>query len=263
MARFLLLSTFAIIMSCGGSSAADTDGLLKDLKAKDAKVRLKAAESLATAEGGNVAAGLCEAVLDSNAKVSTAALRSLEKVAPDLSKHMATYAVDRIKGNRIAAIEEIGKLGDKGKPAVRALASILLTVAPNINKDQDSRSLAHYAAQSIRKLGVADDDVAESLMVLARGSASQSVRLNVIMALADWAGTGDEQAMAYYSAAKKWLSSAQWSQDADALKFVCKSLANYGGDAKKEFGPALEKLKLSPTLEVREIAAKTLAGLEK
>ena len=184
MRSFTTITVLSLLFISSASRGAEPEALLNDLKAKDPKTRLKAAEALASGEGNKVIAGLCEAVLDVNAKVSTAALLSLDKVSPDLSKHMTTFYVDRIPQNRLKAIEEIGNMGDKGKPALRALMTILNTNATATALDLNSKLFVQQSASAIKSIGINNDDVAKSLIILTSHESGRSIRLVAISALA-------------------------------------------------------------------------------
>jgi len=149
----------ALAAGCGYSKlamAAEPEILLKDIKSKDVKVRMKAAEELGEVEGDKATAALCEAALDGNSKVAVASLQSLGKKSPELAKHFTTLVVDSNGKNRIGAIDKIGELADKGKPAVKALIGIAISSIARGDTRGVPGNFAYSAIRAISAIGGCD-----------------------------------------------------------------------------------------------------------
>lgn len=89
------------------------------VKAGPAEDRAKAAEELAAmGDKAKAASGvLCEAVLDSNQKVSHAALSALETINPDIKEPIFVLLVDDKAANHKEALGKLAALGEDGRPA--------------------------------------------------------------------------------------------------------------------------------------------------
>lgn len=105
-----------VLVFASADDQADLAKYTKDLKSKDTKVRLKAAQRLA--DLGEPASGpLCDAMLDKDLKVATAALKSLEKAAPKLHEPLNRLALYPDYTNQKRALVALADLGEKGRPA--------------------------------------------------------------------------------------------------------------------------------------------------
>jgi HEAT repeat protein len=93
---------------------------LRALKSKRIKTRLKALEAIG--EMGEKACDASSAVvlalLDSNKALNDAGLDTLEKINPDIHKHILTMIVDNLENNKVQAAEALGKLGARAKPTI-------------------------------------------------------------------------------------------------------------------------------------------------
>lgn len=261
----LLAPIILLALVCGVSPAADVDQLLKDLKDKDAKKRVKAATDLATVTDDDKAAtALCEATNDPSSNVSKAALESLSKVRPDLYKHISTIVLDSNHRNRAEAAASLGGLGAKAKPAVRSLAIVAVTNSTftgNVKDSSDIRRVGYEATKAIVAIGVTDADVADALAKVAvspHAASSRKVAYEAIVAWAKESGNTD----ALFAVSKSWLGEADGKSHTFAVA-ACKALADFGAPAMKEFGPTLEKLKISKEKTVRDAAVDALGKLSK
>lgn len=249
-------------------SAADTDALIKDLKAKEAKTRLKAAESLGSVpEDDKVTIALADAMFDSNTGVATAAVKSLEKQRPDLYKPLLTMMIDKALSARTKAAAELAGLGEKAKPAVRAMTGIakrdiqtyLAPTGSGGSPSKDSGLGVHIKAnlKEIKKIGITDKEVAAVMSAIAN-TAEAPGRFTALEALAEWAKREKEDAV-FFAAVKPWFTDKQWHYQVAA----CNAVTDFGEPAKKEFGKTLESLKLSNIKAVRDAATEALDTLSK
>ena len=129
---------FVILIPAGVASAQDspeTKAILKgfttDLKSKKPEDRHKAAQAIGELgpKGKSACRPLCEAMLDGNVKVRTAAADALKKVDKDL----AELAVAMYVNYSMDAVAKTGALGAAGEPLcplVWTLASRISTTTP-------------------------------------------------------------------------------------------------------------------------------------
>ena len=117
-------SLAAIKGAIGADEKGELAPLIKDLKSKDYKVRLKALDTLEKKgeDAKDAAKPICEAIIqDQNPKVALAALTTLEKVQPDLYKHVSVLLLDQAGYHRRQALGELAKMGEKAAPSIPIL----------------------------------------------------------------------------------------------------------------------------------------------
>ena len=102
--------------------------LLKDLKDKDARKRLAAAEKLGEmgADAKSASESLVEAMMDSAVPVRNGAAEALEKINPAIHKHVVTILIGQQKS---VAITKIKDMGTDGLPALPVLVFAYQQVA--------------------------------------------------------------------------------------------------------------------------------------
>lgn len=108
---------------------ADVPGLMRDLRDRDASVRVRAAKALGTlgAAGRPAVPLLVEALKDSDVDVRLLALKALRKISPDTNPGDAEVALyvqelrDPDPGVRLQAAKALGKLGPAAASAAQAL----------------------------------------------------------------------------------------------------------------------------------------------
>jgi HEAT repeat protein len=119
----------------------DVPALLRDLRDRDASVRVRAAKALGSlgAAGKPAVPLLVEALKDPDPDVRTLALKALRKIAPDANANAsggeaALYAEqlrDPDPGVRLQAAKALGRLG----PAAAAAAQPLLEATTDADRD--------------------------------------------------------------------------------------------------------------------------------
>ena len=123
------LATFAKPHAVGADDKIDPEieKLIKDMKNKDVKVRLKAADALRAKgeEAAPASKALCDALIDLSPKVNIAALEALEKVRPDLYKPLSTMLLDGTRPKQLEAVKELGLMGEKALPVTNVLLTRL------------------------------------------------------------------------------------------------------------------------------------------
>lgn len=228
----------------------------KNLRSKDPKVRLKAAEECGSL--GEAAAllskELCDVVLDPNQQVALAAFTALESVRPDLYKPLALLLIDKADYNREVGAEKLGKLGVDGKPAAAILVNVLRQSVSAQYPQVTRVDLQVYAA--LRKIGADDPDTIKAMKLLA-GPANSSTRhrYQAIGFLAQWAGNEEERRTELLPLVKAGFDNA------DTL-IACITLAGAYGELSRELLPTLKKFKLSSDAAIREAATKAVAAIE-
>jgi hypothetical protein len=228
----------------------------KNLKSKDPKVRLKAAEECGSL--GEAAAPLskelCDVVLDPNQQVALAAFTALESVRPDLYKPLALLLIDKDRYNREAGAMRLGKLGEDGKPATAILVNVLKQSVSVQVPQLMPVDLQVYAA--LGKIGADDPDTVKAMKLLA-GPANSSTRhrYQAIGFLAQWADKDEERRKEVLPLVKAGFDNA------DTL-IACITLAGAYGELSKELLPTLKKFKLSGDAAIREAATKAVAAIE-
>jgi hypothetical protein len=95
----------------------------KLLASEDVEDRIRAANQLARMgpKGKAAARALCEAALEDKGEGRQAALEALEKVHPELYKHVLVLLVDQEFRNHVNASQGIGRLKEEGAPALPIL----------------------------------------------------------------------------------------------------------------------------------------------
>lgn len=117
----------------------DVPALMRDLRDRDASVRVRAAKALGTLGGAGKPAIplLVEALKDQDADVRTLALKALRKIAPETNTGTGEVGVyvdelrDPDPGVRLQAAKALGRLG----PAAASAAQALLEATADADKD--------------------------------------------------------------------------------------------------------------------------------
>ncbi len=257
----LTIGAAIFTMCVVSASGADVDALLKDLKAKDAKTRQKAVESLAGVPvKTQVTTAICNATCDLDADVALSARLSLEKVRPDLCRLLSTLLLDKDQKVRASAASDLGKLRQKARPAVGAMAIIMLRDAQNPLARQPGD---HYydpvlmTAKAIKTIGVTDEEVAKIMAVVANNSVFINARTPAMEAISAWAKNEKGEGI-MFPALKAWFADAPQYQAA-----ACKIAGEFGRPAKEEFGTTIENLKSSSDQQTREAAIQAFDKLSK
>ncbi len=136
--------------------------LLVALKSKKATERLQALEDIAKrGESGRAAArGVCEVLTgDPIPAVRQCALTTLEKIYPELHKHVVVLAVEIDLGKQERAVREIGLLGEDGRPAVPVVASHLHTAVATMTNQRIAPSrVGDLVVEDLRALSLIAPD---------------------------------------------------------------------------------------------------------
>jgi len=247
-----------------GKEESELEKLAKDLRHKDVKVRLKAVKSLAEKgeDAAPVAGPLCDALMDRSPQVAVAALEALEKVRPDLYKHVSTLVLDKDPYKQLEAIRELGLMGEKANPVSNLLLARLRTVLAtrfNFNDGLSAVGLspverAYFTA--IRQIKPDDVETIKLFKVMAGVTNRDSyARLEAIRFLNDWAG--DDAARR-----KELLPLLKAGLDDPVCQVECIKISGSYGSLAKDFAPLLRKLKLSSVETIRNAASEALDKID-
>ena len=248
--------------------------LVKQLKDKDAKVRLKAAVEIG--EKGEAAAStatvLCDAIMDTSPRVGEAALVSLEKVRPDLYQHLSPMILDKERLKQFQAIAGLGLLGEKAVPTKKLLLPRLRAEAVTLHPIFGDRfsggaqvggvtTARHDSAvlvimSAIEQMDPDNADVHKIRKSLAGvGNQVDSSRLEAIDALIRWASDDEKRR-------KEVLPiNGAAMQDQQLLIPAINRLGAYEG-LSKGYLPTLKKLKLASDEATRVAAAKAVDAID-
>lgn len=145
MAGVLALGNAGILAQDSNEAEAKLEKLVKDLRHKDAKVRLAAVKALGEMGEGatNAARPLCNLLLDPSPKVVAAVLEVIEKVRPDLHADLARLLLNKDLGSHIEAVSNLGRLGKQAEPAFDLLLAqnrILMATIGKLKGDSSKGS---------------------------------------------------------------------------------------------------------------------------
>ncbi len=257
----VVLALFALAFSQSSTGATDEDrieALARDLKSKDAKVRLKAADELGKfgPKAADYAKELCDTLLDSDPAVAKAALKAFERVRPDLHKPLTQFLLDKYPKIRLEGAKGLGALGLQGEPAAFFLAKSL---AASVAKDKDGKGLGPIDNEiftALLKIGSEEPEVIEVLKALAGpGMASVGHRARALELLADWAAGNDERR-------KELLPLIKSGLETTGLEAACCGYAARYGTLSKDLLPLLKPLQFGRDAAVREESTKAVEAIE-
>ncbi len=235
--------------------------LVKELKNKNSKVRMKAAQDLGEKgeEAVSAAKPLCDALMDPSPRVATASLQALEKVSPDLYGPLSTMMLDKSTQKHLNAIKELGFLGEKASPAINVLlASLRKQLAARSSKRNygglTALEIELFAA--IRQINPDDTETLKYYKLLAgSGNSASHARLEAILFLTKWAGDDQKKR-------KEILPFIRSGLDNNVCQLTCIDLAGSYGALAKDFLPLLKELKLSSNEAVRSAASRAYDRIE-
>lgn len=257
-----------LVVACGSVRAADLPELAKQVKDQDPRVRLKAVQELKAmgrlAEDSPAAVrGICDAIADPSPAVSTAALSALEAVSPELYKPVSSMFVNRELSRRKVALQEIGRLKSRGKPAAGLVGAVVTQAAAGAAEVKSSKGGSVHAEVIV--VGIAtfaaveanEPDVWLLLLKLAQPPMKHYVRAEAVSLLGSWAG---DDTIRHRNLLP--LLNAGFGDEPTIQIASLKAAAKLGRYA-DSLSPAVERLKLSKSSAVRTAAsdaAKVIAG---
>jgi len=240
--------------------ADDLDRLAKDLKSKDAKVRMRAVEAIE--EKGEAAApiarNLCDAILDRDARIGKAALLAIEKVSPKLYAPLTAFLLNEA-GKQYLGVEEMTKLKGEASPAIGVL---IARYASSTSKEQ--------ILAALEIIGPEDQSVVKffkSFSLQSPESDDWTIwfhRNRGVTFLVKWAGEDEKKRKEVYPYLKfAFTSMAKMKGKNEASSPVkCIELLGEYGALSKELLPAIKTLKLSDDMAIRKAASESVKKIE-
>lgn len=247
---FLFLIGFTSAFAADEPSPELLD-LAKQLKAKDAKVRLKAAEALRDKgkDAAPVARELCDALaVEKDKQVTGALLGALDKSRPDLSKPVGILiSPQRYAGTAGDVREAVVKLGADGRPLAGILVGELKRATAAEDRNDYSKAL----------LAIKPDDVATITYcktALTTGAKSPGIVATEALAIyASWAIKDEKNDKELLAILKGYLSKG-------VFVLPCATWAGEMGARAKPLLPELKKLANSTD---GAVSGPALAAVEK
>ena len=247
-------------------------GLLKDLKGKDPKKRLIAAQDLGKLGEKapfEVRQSLCLALLDRNETLMKACLDSLRRIDPGFYRPLAIVLLNR-SGNarddqadvRRAAVE-IGELRERGSAAEPILVALLKQSLTGNEPGLDravsyDETVCEAVMEALRKIHPRDMGTFNQLAYLTSPSANKypHVRLDAMVSLRYFAANYDRDEAVKEEIRRKsyqLYKAALNDPDPACVSQAARFVGEYGPEARDAL-PILKKLKFSTNEGVRDAA---------
>jgi HEAT repeat protein len=247
----------------------DIGPLIKALRGSHDRPKVKAAEKLGRMGRKAVPAteALCQAAGDESAHVRDAALSALETVAPRLHKHVAALVIDENPANCLAAVKALAAMGQDARPAaglVAAQTGKLLdrTETPAGSFDAPTERLLSAEVACLATLAPEDPAARAVIARCLRYTPGYDVRPAAVAALR---AVGKAHPAARKEVVGELLKAVDARRhgkpDQRTSLLAVKALAAFGPDARAA-APALRKLKLNPSEEVRGAASEALRKID-
>jgi HEAT repeat protein len=278
----LATSVLTLVFSFGaaqeaGKIAPDLEKLIKELHSKEVKVKIKAAKSIGDRgpEAADAATALCDSLMDSSLQVGTMSLEALEKVRPDLYKHVSTLILDKDRLKQKQAIGELGLMGDKALPVTNILLARLRTELSSTNAYRPRPVIGaapvpanpfgapsgltdfeHAYLNALEQIKPSDGETIRIYKVLAGSTNKKSyVRRSALVYLNGWAGEDEPKR-------KEILSLLKAALPDPVCQVTCIEIVGSYGALAKDCIPLLKRLKLSNEEVVRNSASAAIDKIE-
>ncbi len=244
--------------------------LIKDLKAKDAKTRLAAAQKLSEmgADAKEAREPLVEMMVDTTPAISVGGSEALEKIDVEFQKHVVTLIIGQDKQTALTAIRAMGAEGKAAMPALQNLYQSLR--AGRGNPPPLGRGFGSPPpADPVMVLGVAmtvggDDKRVSTMLHDALTAAPPAVatpaqKSSYSFVRASACSMVNKSKM---DAKEKTTALLVAVEDLRATMPALQALSEIGPDAAAAI-PLLKKLKLSPDDSLRAAATDALSKIDK
>jgi hypothetical protein len=238
-----------------GDNKAAIAQLTKDFKSSVTRGKLIIVEKFAKL-GEGAARPLCDAMLDKDDKVATAALVALEKAHPTLYKPVVKLVIDDQMKNRAKALEEFSMMGADALPALGLLVARSRSALAEAKTDQRFVAVVKEYMKTISAIGPEERETVEFLKDAVESPIAQ-IREDALERLVAWAGDNEARRKEVLPLLKTGIA----LPGADALPFI-KAAGRFGG-LSRGLLPALKKLKLSGMAAVRDAATEAVEAIEK
>jgi HEAT repeat protein len=258
----------------------EVQALLKDLKGKDPKKRLIAAQDLGKLGEKapfEVRRALCLVLLDRNEGLMKASLDSLRKIDPEFYKPLAVVMLNRSGDARDdqadvrRAVVEIGELRERGSAAEPILVALLKQSfaggEPLLDRPgRYDETVCEAVMEALRKIQPRDLGTFSHLASLASPGVNQypHVRLDALISLRYFAANYDRDEAVKEEIRRKsyqLYKTALNDPDPACVSQAARSIGEYGPDAKDAL-PILKKLKFSSNETVRAAAIAAIDKIE-
>ena len=206
--------------------------------------------------GEGAARPLCDAMLDKDDKVATAALVALEKAHPKLYKPVAKLVLDADLKNQAKALEELSAMGAAALPALGLLVARCRSSLAAAEKDKRYLAVVKAYTKAISAIGAEERETVEFFKHAAESPIAQ-VREDALEWLVAWAGDKEDRRKEVLPCLKKGIA----LPGADAIPFI--NAAGRFEGLSKGLLPELKKLKLSSMAAVRDAATEAVEAIEK
>ena len=258
---------------------SDIDKLAKNLRSPNPNVRFKAVQKLGQLEGADkeqVVTLLCDAVLDPVPRISNTALQFLENIHPELYKHIVVIMRDNKSVNRSQAIEALGKMGTKARPATRIMHSVIYKYiyAGDHSEIYREVSRSFYALRQMEAYDLETLNFMRDIVINDRVQKQPEkekfiypkiypeiypkIRLLALEHLVAWAGDDPLRRKQLIPLLRVGLG-----QSEGALLMRSIEISGAYGELAADLLPLLKEHKLSSEASVREAASKAVEKIEK
>ena len=235
-------------------------------------VRLNAIRNLAKQGKGaaKFAGPLCDALLDTNPQVKTAAIQAIELIRPDLYEPLTQLMIDATLQNQIAGCNKLSEMGEKALPAITLLLTLQrreFAKGPAGLESNGAKREGRLTAVQIlliETINNIDPDNPAILEIYKQTAIEWCLKgydcTQIVVPIYAWAEDDVERRKHMLPFLKAVVFSDK-SHPAYRLKCIAQ-VGEYGPLA-KDFVPILRKLKLSPDAVMREAASKALDKIQK
>jgi hypothetical protein len=271
------------LMASYAHGADELDGLItKVAKGKTAKERVQAAEAIGKMgeDASKASDVLCMALMSGTPSIRVAAIEAIEKVRPDLYKQLVIIltANDTVatrnkkaykaygKGDKeIIAIKELGLMGEKAKPTVPILFTLLRTElatgrVPQSNKLENfhQETLSGACFDAIETISPDDPETQRIILILAGPATSQlAARASACRVVGKMVQTDKD----FRKKALPVIAKAFYTNSPLLTYEATIAAGKFGKDA-KELVPMLKKIKLNGEELLREAANAAIDAIE-
>ena len=217
-------------------------------------------------DGGKYAGLICDAILDSNPQVRTAAVEALEKVRPDLYKPVTMLMVDATPANQDAGILQLTRMGEEAAPAINLLLYSLtgaLSASPgNVGQLLRRQLVLIDAVNNIKPTDPTIINIYKSTAV--NWSRKGWNCITIVSLIEEWAGDNVNRRKEFLPVLMTIILNEQAVGNANRHQpqIKCMEILGEYGPLAVKFAPLLKKLKLSSDASIRDAAAFALEKVE-
>ena len=242
----------------------EVQAVAKKLSSVSVPVRLITIRTLAKQGLGaaKYAGPLCDALMDPNPQVKTAAIEAIEKIRPDLYKPLTLLVIDASEVNNSAGLIELGNMGETALPTINLLLSQMrIELAKGPNEKHKFTAKQQLIIDTVNNISPDNPNTIAIYKTTATNWFLKGFNCTeVLLPIYAWTGDDVERRKQMLQFLMTVLSS-----DKVQYSFRLECIAQVGeyGSLAKDFVPILRKLKLSPEAVMREAASKALDKIQK